>query len=61
MIDFIIKLEDLLKQSGYEDWEIRYSPEKRAYILKLDGDTIVMKEIVPMSKFAGNAYERSDI
>lgn len=29
MIDFIIKLEDMLKQSGYEDWEIRYHPEEK--------------------------------
>lgn len=28
MIDFIVKLEDMLKQSGYEDWEIEYFPLK---------------------------------
>lgn len=35
--------------------------KKDAYVLKLDGDTILIKNIVPMSKSAGNAYERSDI
>lgn len=39
MIDFIIKLEDMLKQSGHEDWEIRYNPEEKVYSLTLDGDT----------------------
>lgn len=29
MIDFIIKLEDMLKQSGHEDLEIRYHPEEK--------------------------------
>lgn len=45
MINFIIKLEDMLKQSGYEDWEIMYLPEKDCYILKLDGDSIFMSNI----------------
>lgn len=45
MIDFIIKLEDMLKQSEYEDWEIMYLPEKDGYILKLDGDSIFMSNI----------------
>lgn len=45
MINFIIKLEDMLKQSGYEDWEIMYLPEKDGYILKLDGDSIFMSNI----------------
>lgn len=61
MTDFIIELEKLLRQSGYKDWGIRYIPEKDAYALKLDGDTILIKDIMPMPKFAGNAYERSDI
>lgn len=45
MIDFIVKLEDMLKQSGYEDWEISYFPQERAYVLKLDNDTIFMRPI----------------
>ena len=44
MISFIIKLEDMLKQSGYEDWEIMYLPEKDGYILKLDGDSIFISK-----------------
>lgn len=46
MIDFIVKLEDMLRQSGYEDWEIRYLPTEKAYSLKLDGDTILMREVI---------------
>ena len=42
MINFIIKLEDMLKKSEYEDWEIMYLPEKDCYMLKLDGDLIFM-------------------
>lgn len=30
MIDFIVKLEDMLKQSGYEDWEIEYFPNEKS-------------------------------
>ena len=45
MINFIIKLEDILKKSEYEDWEIMYLPEKDGYILKLDGDSIFMSNI----------------
>ena len=42
MINFIIKLEDMLKKSEYADWEIMYLPEKDGYILKLNGDSIFM-------------------
>lgn len=42
MIDFIIKLEDMLKFSGHDDWEIVYRPDLDGYILKLDEDTIFM-------------------
>lgn len=42
MIDFIIKLEDMLKFSGHEDWEIVYMPDLDGYILKLDEDTIFL-------------------
>ena len=45
MINFIIKLEDMLKKSEYEDWEIIYLPEKDGYMLKLDGDSIFMSNI----------------
>lgn len=55
MIDFIVKLEDMLRQSGYEDWEIRYLPEKKVYALKLDGDIIFMRKVT------GKENERTDI
>ena len=42
MIDFIIKLEDMLKMSGYEDWEIAYMPDLKGYLLKLDDDVVFM-------------------
>ena len=45
MINFIIKLEDMLKKSEYEDWEIMYIPENGGYMLKLDGDSIFMSNI----------------
>ena len=44
MISFIIKLEDLLKNAGCEDWEIRYVSELNGYILKLGGDTVYMTD-----------------
>lgn len=53
MIDFIIKLEDMLKFSGYEDWEIVYMPDLKGYILKLDGDAIFMCD-------AKKGWEESD-
>ena len=55
MIDFIIKLENMLEQSGYEDWEIRYHPDKKIYSLTLD-DVVVF-----MRKFTSKENERSDI
>ena len=45
MIDFIIKLEDMLKNSGYENWEIRYHPDDRSYVLILDDDETRMTKI----------------
>lgn len=45
MIDFIIKLENMLEQSGYEDWEIRYHPEEKIYSLTLDGDVVFMRKV----------------
>ena len=46
MIDFIVKLEDMLRLSGYKDWEIRYLPKEKAYSLELDGDTILMSSLL---------------
>lgn len=46
MIDFIVKLEDMLRLSGYKNWEIRYLPKEKAYSLKLDGDIILMREVI---------------
>lgn len=40
MIDFIITLEDLLTNSGREDWEIQYDPCDTSYLLTLDGTTV---------------------
>ena len=45
MINFIIKLEDMLKKSGYKDWEIMYLPEQDGYILNLNGDSIFMSNV----------------
>lgn len=45
MIDFIMKLEGMLKMSGYEDWEISYFPQERAYVLKLNGDVIFIRKV----------------
>jgi hypothetical protein len=42
MIDFIIKLEDMLRMSGNESWEIEYVPKANGYILRIDGDSIFM-------------------
>lgn len=42
MINFIIKLEDMLKAAGHENWEIAYVPELKGYILTLDDDEIYM-------------------
>lgn len=46
MIDFIAKLEGMLKTSGCEDYEIQYLPRGQAFCLTLDGKTIFMKKIV---------------
>lgn len=45
MIDFIVKLEEILKNSGNEDWEIKYVPEKDGYLLRLDEDYILMTKV----------------
>lgn len=42
MINFIVKLEDILRNSGNDDWEIRYYPSDNFYVLELDGDRICM-------------------
>lgn len=43
MIDFIIKLEDALIMGGVE-YEIRYIPEEKQYILNIDGAEAIIKE-----------------
>lgn len=50
MIDFISKLEDMLRFSGYEDYEIKRMPSYDAYILELDGDTIIMANAASIIK-----------
>lgn len=46
MIDFIIKLEDMLRQSGYENWNTYYFPDhENECILELDGDTILITKL----------------
>ena len=45
MIDFIVKLEEILKNSGNEDWGIKYVPEKDGYLLRLDDDFILMTKV----------------
>ena len=45
MIDFIVKLEEILKNSGDEDWVIMYVPEKDGYLLRLDEDYILMTKV----------------
>ena len=42
MIDFITSLELILKNSGREDWEIRYIPDEHCYLLILDGAAVWM-------------------
>ena len=50
MIDFIVKLEDMLRLSEYKDWEIRYLPKEKAYSTELDGDSILMREVTRKEK-----------
>lgn len=40
MIDLMVKLEDMLRYSGYEDWEIRYLPDVDVYSLTLNGEKV---------------------
>ncbi len=58
MIDFIAKLEDMLRFSGYEDYEIKYIPSHDAYILELDGDTIVMTDATSILKVKEKKNEK---
>lgn len=44
MTDFIVKLEDLLLNSGI-DYEIIYMPKYNGYILKLDGTAVFMTKL----------------
>lgn len=45
MFDFIVKLEEILKISGNEDWGIKYVPEKDGYLVRLDEDFILMTKV----------------
>lgn len=45
MINFIMKLEDMLTFCDVPDWEIIYVPNMDGYILKLDGHEIYMTDI----------------
>lgn len=45
MTDFIIKLEDMFKLAGHEDWEITYIPEMVGYLVSLDDDVIFMQSL----------------
>ena len=45
MIDFIVKLEEILKNSGSEDLGIKYVPEEDGYLLRLDEDFILMIKV----------------
>lgn len=46
MEDFIIKLENMLRQSGYENWTTYYFPDREnECILELNGDTILMTKL----------------
>lgn len=45
MIDFIVKLEEILKNSGNEDWGIKYVPEEDGYLIRLDEDYILMTKV----------------
>lgn len=52
MIDFIVKLEDMLTLSGHEDWEIRYLPSVDVYSLTLDGQKVfIMPDRVAEKEF----------
>jgi len=52
MIDFIIKLEDMLRMSGHEDWELRYIPSVDAYSLTLDDQKVfIMSDTVANKEF----------
>lgn len=50
MSNFCVKLEDILRNSGYDDWELRYDPDVEGYFLKLDGEVIFMTKIGNMKK-----------
>lgn len=47
MIDFIVKLEMALENSGL-DWELRYYPDHNMYALEIDGTTAFMFEKGPV-------------
>lgn len=41
MIDIIVKLEEALTTAGV-DWETRYLPDAKAYVLKIDDDEVII-------------------
>lgn len=41
----ITKIEDMLKTSGDENWEIIYLPKEDGYIIKFNGDSIFMCDV----------------
>ena len=43
MINFVTKLEETLKRSEYDNLDIQYNPTKRDGIIKIDGDTFIIK------------------
>ena len=45
MFEFIVKLEEILKNSGNEDWGIKYIPEEDGYLIRLDEDYILMTKV----------------
>ena len=53
MINFVTKLEETLKRSEYDNLEIQYNPTKRDGIIKIDGDTFVIKTF---NGDIGNSY-----
>lgn len=50
MINFIVMLEDMLRNSGRDDWELIYLPEVKAYVLKIDGTRIYLEEGEPYDR-----------
>lgn len=45
MIQFITTLEDILTNSGRDDWEIIYHPKLKGYILKIDEVAVFLMRV----------------